>query len=395
MNRPLQIGLVATGCAALVGLILGCDSSGSSGPRPGGAGGGGNGGQNAGNDAASAACLGAGLSCTAGQACCSGICDVSTGTCGSSVALCLDPGLPCQYATDCCNLSCVGGFCAPNVSICVADNAACTSSAACCSGTCSAGLCSPLNTACKTAGNPCADSTECCSHLCTNGTCTLSVSYCIQTGDVCYRGSDCCSGLCNTSGAGAAGVCAELATTGAGNCAKDGTGVRRLHQLLQRPVPTLRPHRREDLPARQRLPRDNNLCVKDKDCCGGDPTSGLPGAGNVTCQLADNVLPALGVCRNPLSCNPQGGICGLKNSTGPACTNARGRLLRLPAAKCSAASPIRSAFRAATVARPPTVPPATPARSLAASTATTSAPSPQSAAAACPACPARTDSFAV
>jgi len=54
-------------------LILGCDSSGSSGPRPGGAGWGpGTAGRTLANDAASAACLGAGLSCTAGQACCSG-----------------------------------------------------------------------------------------------------------------------------------------------------------------------------------------------------------------------------------------------------------------------------------------------------------------------------------
>jgi hypothetical protein len=330
MNRPQKSGkiaLVATGCAAIVVLILGCSSDLSRPPDGsalvGGAGGGGNGGQNAGNDAASAACLGPGLSCTAGQACCSGICDVSTGTCGSSVALCLDPGLPCQYATDCCNLSCVGGFCAPAVSTCVADNAACTSSATCCSGNCSAGFCSPLNTACKTAGNPCADSTECCSHLCTNGTCTLSASYCIQTGDVCYRGSDCCSGLCNTSGAGTAGVCGELSTTGAGNCAKDGTVCEDCTNCCSALcLPFARTGVKICQPA-SGCRVTNNLCIKDKDCCGGDSTSGLPGAGNVTCQLADNVSPALGVCRNPLGCNPQGGICGLKNSTGPACTNAR------------------------------------------------------------------------
>lgn len=268
-------------------------------------------------------CLGGGASCTGGQTCCFGLCDISTGTCASSVAQCLDPGLPCQFATDCCNLSCVGGFCASNVSTCVADNAACTSSATCCSGTCAAGLCQPLNTACKTAGNPCAGNTECCSHLCDNGTCSLSASYCIQTGDVCYRGTDCCSGLCNASSAGAAGVCGELSTTGAGSCAKDGTVCEDCTNCCSALcLPFARTGVKICQPA-SGCRVTNNLCIEDKDCCGGDPSSGLPGAGNVTCQFAANVSPPLGVCRNPQGCNPEGGICGLKNSTGPACTNAR------------------------------------------------------------------------
>jgi hypothetical protein len=151
----------------------------------------------------------------------------------------------------------------------------------------------------------------------------LSASYCIQTGDVCYRGSDCCSGLCNTSGAGTAGVCGELSTTGAGNCAKDGTVCEDCTNCCSALcLPFARTGVKICQPA-SGCRVTNNLCIKDKDCCGGDSTSGLPGAGNVTCQLADNVSPALGVCRNPLGCNPQGGICGLKNSTGPACTNAR------------------------------------------------------------------------
>jgi len=98
MTRPQQSKrVVATGCAAIFGLICGATAL----PRPGrrrvarGAGGGPDAG-----DVTPAGCLDVGALCTGGQVCCSGICDTSTGLCGSSVALCLDPGLPCQYATD-------------------------------------------------------------------------------------------------------------------------------------------------------------------------------------------------------------------------------------------------------------------------------------------------------
>jgi hypothetical protein len=50
-----------------------------------------------------------------------------------------------------------------------------------------------------------------------------------------------------------------------------------------------------------------DLCRRDEDCCGGDPTSGLPGAGNVICELEDG--RTVGICRNPMSCNPQGNVC--------------------------------------------------------------------------------------
>jgi hypothetical protein len=50
-----------------------------------------------------------------------------------------------------------------------------------------------------------------------------------------------------------------------------------------------------------------DLCRRDEDCCGGDETSGLPGAGNVTCEIEDG--RTVGICRNPMSCNPQGNVC--------------------------------------------------------------------------------------
>jgi hypothetical protein len=53
------------------------------------------------------------------------------------------------------------------------------------------------------------------------------------------------------------------------------------------------------------------LCRSDLDCCGGDPDSGLPGAGNVTC--AKEPGEELGICRNALSCSPQGNVCHFKD----------------------------------------------------------------------------------
>jgi hypothetical protein len=54
-----------------------------------------------------------------------------------------------------------------------------------------------------------------------------------------------------------------------------------------------------------------DLCRKDEDCCGGDEDSGLPGAGNVSCEIEPG--STIGICRNPMSCNPQGNVCHYQN----------------------------------------------------------------------------------
>jgi hypothetical protein len=54
-----------------------------------------------------------------------------------------------------------------------------------------------------------------------------------------------------------------------------------------------------------------DLCTKDTDCCGGDPKSGLPGAGHVKCQIPDGLQ--VGICRNPMACNPEGNVCHFKD----------------------------------------------------------------------------------
>src|SRR5262249_24452978 len=39
--------------------------------------------------------------------------------------------------------------------------------------------------------------------------------------------------------------------------------------------------------------------------------TGLPGDGNVTCVIADG--QSVGICRNPMGCNPEGNVCHYKH----------------------------------------------------------------------------------
>jgi hypothetical protein len=55
---------------------------------------------------------------------------------------------------------------------------------------------------------------------------------------------------------------------------------------------------------------NGDLCRRDSDCCGAAGT-GLPGDGNVVCEIAAG--KAVGICRNPRSCNPQGNVCHFQN----------------------------------------------------------------------------------
>jgi hypothetical protein len=55
---------------------------------------------------------------------------------------------------------------------------------------------------------------------------------------------------------------------------------------------------------------DGDLCTKDTDCCGA-AGSGLPGDGNVICEIQAGF--AVGICRNPTGCNPEGDVCHYMN----------------------------------------------------------------------------------
>lgn len=253
-------------------------------------------------------CLAFGQTCASGGDCCSGICDPSTTTCVASINKCTATGGGCASSTECCSLACTAGRC--SASACIGDNQACVDSASCCGGSCSAGLCKPLNAACHTAGNPCTDNTQCCSSLCDAGTCKLGASFCIQTGDVCSDSSTCCSGDCQKS-TGTLGTCAPP-PSGATYCSDgvDGTVCGACNGCCSRLCAPYAPTGVRVCQPASGCRVNGDLCRKDSDCCGAAGT-GLPGDGNVVCQI--DAGKAIGICRNPRSCNPQGNVCHLKN----------------------------------------------------------------------------------
>ncbi len=253
-------------------------------------------------------CLAFGQSCAAGGDCCSGLCDPASRTCVASVNTCTPSGGNCQSSTECCSLVCAGGVC--SASACIADDQACASSASCCSGNCNGGLCQALDTACRTAGNPCADSSQCCSGLCSGGTCKLGSSFCIQTGDVCSDSGACCSGDCQM-GSGTLGTCAAP-PSGATNCSDgvDGSLCSACNGCCSRLCAPYAPTGVLVCQPASGCRVNGDLCRKDGDCCGAAGT-GLPGDGNVVCQIDPG--KAVGICRNPQSCNPQGDVCHFQN----------------------------------------------------------------------------------
>ncbi|HEY4159429.1 MAG TPA: hypothetical protein VGM29_15075, partial [Polyangiaceae bacterium] len=244
-----------------------------------------------------------------GGDCCSGLCDPSSG-CVSVPGMCSGAGAPCLGATDCCSVSCVSGQCTG--SACVADNAACASDAECCGGSCKSGACAPLNTACKTAGNPCAASGDCCSGLCgADQLCSQGGSFCIQPGDACTRDGDCCAANCVIAAGSAVGTCAEP-PKGPSYCSGvDGTLCGSCNDCCSRLCAPSPAGINICQPA-SGCHVTGDLCLKDTDCCGGDATSGLPGAGNGQCALDPS--GKIGICTNPVNggsnaCNPEGNVC--------------------------------------------------------------------------------------
>jgi hypothetical protein len=237
--------------------------------------------------------------------CCSGSCDPRTGTCASSIVQCGSLGTDCAAATDCCSLRCEAGSCTEER--CVSDAGACNSDAECCGGVCSEGSCQALNTECRTSGNECDGDADCCSTSCEDGRCSLAVSWCIQAGDVCARSEDCCSAECVKAEGANLGTCAAP-PEGASFCGGvDGMVCEGCNACCSRLCAPFGPSGRSICQPASGCHVTGDLCREDRDCCGGDPDSGLPGAGNVVCEVQPGAV--VGICRNPNSCNPQGNVC--------------------------------------------------------------------------------------
>jgi hypothetical protein len=261
-------------------------------------------------DGGVAHCAAAAASCTGDADCCSGQCDPRALTClGGAPVNCEGVGAACTGSLECCSLSCQSAACAPTA--CTSDGQACTSDAQCCGGDCASGACAALNTSCKTSGNACADSTECCSHLCAGGRCSIASSFCIQSGDACSQAADCCGGVCTVAAGQTLGTCgAPPAGATFCNGGIDGTVCGSCGDCCSRLCAPYGPYDVKVCQPAAGCHIDGDLCTKDSDCCGAAGT-GLPGAGNVTCEIQSGF--SVGVCRNPTGCNPEGNVCHYMN----------------------------------------------------------------------------------
>jgi hypothetical protein len=241
---------------------------------------------------------------------------------------CGQAGAVCQSAADCCGLACIANRCA--AAACLSDGTTCTTGGECCGTVCGAdGKCKALNPTCKTAGNACQTGSECCSGTCnTNKQCAQpgQVSYCAQAGDICRGDSDCCTGVCNAAAGAAAGTCATLTTTS--NCQIDGTVCNGCGTCCSHFCGSFGAGGPHICQPASGCHVQGDLCRKDSDCCGGDATSGLPGAGLVKCEpdpvyggrigscggpKAGNCPNGVETCKN--SCNPEGNICHYKDTS--------------------------------------------------------------------------------
>ena len=204
-----------------------------------------------------------------------------------------------------------GGGGSSNVPPCSVDTAKCLADEDCCSGLCDAGACVPLGSTCTTAGNNCSTNSDCCSALCMDGLCSQASSYCVQVSDACESDLDCCSRLCNFGGSGLLGTCNEP-PQGPANCKGiAGTVCGDCNECCSRLCEPFGESGVSICQGASGCRQTGEICASDDECCGGSPDSGLPGAGNASCVMADGA--SFGVCRNAMSCSPQGNVCHLQD----------------------------------------------------------------------------------
>lgn len=349
--KSYRLLLLTLGLAGCLALPAACSNSSGDGDGDAGTGGGEGDGDEGftGGGPPEVTCDGAGTSCTEGDACCSGYCDPDgetcscapvdqpcrdgteccsgqcnpgTNTCAQILGTCAQAGTPCGNGTECCTLSCVDGLCSD--SACVQDNESCGQDGECCSGQCTDGSCAVVNAptggTCKSSGNACADGGDCCSGLCTDGLCQIGASYCVQLNDVCVADSQCCQGVCTIADGNTTGYCATQETGGTrcgerkiagevcgGDCA----------ECCSRTCAPYGPSGVTICQPSTGCRTDGELCRTANDCCGGDPDSTIPGAGQAEC-LRVNADDEVGRCKVG-GCNPHGAICGSPDDGTAAC----------------------------------------------------------------------------
>jgi hypothetical protein len=268
-----------------------------------------------------------GEDCGDAMECCSGLCDIATDKCaGPGSFACTADGDDCEASIECCSGSfCDGGTCATGA--CVSDNDACNNDTECCGNSCVDNECAPLNFSCRTGGNECTDNFQCCSAFCNDGICDPAASFCRQDGDICQNNYECCSSDCEVADGASVGTCGPVQAGATRSCWVSGT-------LCQDPGGNVDPDACKECCTSLCGPWANGkpqvclpasgcrvvgeLCSRNEDCCGGDPESGLPGAGNTLCLKSSPDEP-IGVCRNPMGCLPQGEVCKYTGASETTC----------------------------------------------------------------------------
>jgi hypothetical protein len=128
---------------------------------------------------------------------------------------------------------------------------------------------------------------------------------------VCSNALDCCGGICDIAQGATLGKCAPP-PSGPTYCKDgvDGTVCDACNGCCSRLcAPYLATGVKICQPA-SGCHVNGDLCRKSSDCCGAANT-GLPGEGNVVCDIAPG--QAVGICRNPMGCNPEGNVCHYQN----------------------------------------------------------------------------------
>ena len=258
-------------------------------------------------------CLAFGQPCAKGADCCSTLCDPATLTCAASINVCTATGGGCAASTECCSLICSGNRCSAGT--CIADGQACTDSASCCGGNCAGGVCQPLNpgASCRTAGNPCTASSQVLLAAMRGRRLQAGLLVLHPDRRRVQQQRHVLLGRLRDHDRQPRHL--RAATLGLDLLLgrRRRNGVRRLQQLLQPAVRALRPERREDLPAGQRLPGQRRP-VPPATATAAAPRAPACRA-TATSPVRSRPGKAIGICRNPLSCNPQGNVCHYKDYT--------------------------------------------------------------------------------
>jgi hypothetical protein len=155
--------------------------------------------------------------------------------------------------------------------------------------------------------------------VCTNRQCPppTTVSFCVQVGDICQHDNQCCTGVCNLVTA-TNGICAQITTQ---SCNPDGELCNGCGSCCSHFCGPYGPSNTDICQPASGCRVQGDLCHVNSDCCGGDPSNGLPGAGQVVCTPDPTYPTKIGTCSGPnvSNCPPANADAGTPGCSGGTC----------------------------------------------------------------------------